>query len=265
MDRALMEREAHTEVTSPLTGENIASPRDLRLVAENPNQLAHEQHRLIEWCKGKVADLRAHSEELQSNLESARAHKWKTSTLASAVQRENARVAYYEKMLAALQAGFFIVPNFDAEVFAVRTNRSAPPFKTNDVVTSSRWDQPRLDDLRLPPAQIDEGVYVSPRAEEIREEVAAPSATNKDLIHKFVESGDFITAIDFPFALAKPQVMSATQAAMALCIFDDIAVLPRSQRTNADPMVVGIIRRKEGYNIKRCTFLIAWFLDTETL
>lgn len=42
-------------------------------------------------------------------------------------------------------------------------------------------------------------------------------------------------------------------------------LLPRSQRANNDPMVVGIIRRKEGYTVKRCTFLIAWFLDTETL
>lgn len=260
MDQALMERETQPEVVTPL-----ASPRDLRLVAENPNQLAHEQRRLIEWCSAKVADLRAHADELRTNLDAAKAHKWKTSTLASALQRENNRIAYYEKMLAALQAGFFIVPNFDAKVFAVRTNRSAPPFKSSDVVTASNWNLPRLDDLRLPPAPVGEGVYVSPRAEEIRKEVAAPSPTNKGLIHKFVESGDFVIAIDFPFALARPQVMNATQAAMALRIFDDIAVLPRSQRTNADPMVVGIIRRKEGYSIKRCTFLIAWFLDTVTL
>lgn len=233
--------------------------RDLRLVAENPMQLAEEQGRLIGWCEGKIADLRAHVEDLQSNLEAARSHKWKTSTLASAVGREKGRISYYEKMLAALQAGYFIVPNFDAEVFAVRTDRSTPPSQYRE----ERYE-PNLDDIVVSPVALGDGEHVRPGAREQRGS-SVRVVDGKEVVVKWAQATAFDFDIDFPFALAKPQVMTATQAAMALRIFDDIAVLPRSQRTNNDPMVVGIIRRKEGYNIKRCTFLIAWFLDTETL
>lgn len=242
-------------------------PRDLRLVAENPMQLANEQRRLIDWCSEKIADLRAHADELQANLDSARVHKWKTSTLVSALTREMGRIAYYVnyvKVQAALEAGYFIVPNFDAEVFAVRTTKALPPPQSNDLKTTLDWQEPRLDDMRLPPVAAGAGEYVDPSALEYRTERREIEG-GKEIVHKFVRTGGFNFEIEFPFALAKPQVMDATQAAMALRIFDDVAVLPRGRRSNADPMVVGIIRRKEGHNVKRCTFLIAWFLDTETI
>lgn len=259
-----MEEQSAVAVIAPPEVPQVVVHRDLRLVAENPAQLVEEQRRLIAWCDGKVADLKAHAAELQSNLDAAKAHKWKTSTLVSAVGRERARISYYEKMLAALRAGYFIVPNFDAEVFAVKTTKYEPPPRSSALTTALDWQEPRLEDMQLPPSAFGEGDYVTPSALEIRSE-RTELKDGKEVTHKFVRTGGFDFEIDFPFSLAKPQVMDATQAAMALRIFDDIAVLPRRARSAGDPMVVGIIRRKAGYTVKRCTFLVAWFLDTETL
>ena len=36
---------------------------------------------------------------------------------------------------------------------------------------------------------------------------------------------------------------------------------PERPTRNADPIVVGKVRLKEGYNVKEFTFLVAWFMD----
>jgi len=235
--------------------------RDLRLVATTPDQLAVEQQKLIAWCHRKLADIGADIEDLETNLEHARKQKWKTSTITSALNRERAKLEYYFKIREALVAGYFIVPNFSAEVFAVRTTRSANGDANS---TTLSYATPGIDPISPPPEAQGKGTYVNPQQEVERWVEDEENAKGEKVTRKFVEAVAMNFEIDFPFALAKPQVMEATQAAMALKIFDDIAVLPARER-NADPMVVGIIRRKVGYTVKRCTFLVAWFLDAETL
>jgi hypothetical protein len=240
-----------SEETAVVTTEPAPVSRDLRLVATNPNQLAVEQTRLIAWCQGKIAGLTSNIAELEENLALATRGKWKVTTLRSAIRREKNRLSYYDKIKAALEAGYFIVPNFDAEVFAVRTTRQNPPMQEG---AGGVWN---LQAVEPPPAQLGEGRHVPAIPEGHTYET--PEKRTRYVADNFAEE------IDFPFALAKPQVLTATQGAMALKIFDDLAVLPRFARANNDPMVVGIIRRKEGDTTHRCTFLIAWFLDTETL
>ena len=67
--------------------------------------------------------------------------------------------------------------------------------------------------------------------------------------------------IDFPFKLAKPQIMEATAAAMALKVFDQIGCLPQFRAP--DPIICGqILKPKDRQPV---TFFIAWWLDTKTL
>jgi hypothetical protein len=89
----------------------------------------------------------------------------------------------------------------------------------------------------------------------------------KEVVKHWATVADFADGIDFPFALARPEVLTAAQQVMALKIFDQIGALPRTNK-NADPMVVGIINEHGGKSIwkgKRMTFLVVWFLDTNTL
>jgi len=74
--------------------------------------------------------------------------------------------------------------------------------------------------------------------------------------------------LDFPFLLVKPQVLDATQIAMAAKIFDEIGIAPEGviHSRKPDPMILGIIKApKRGYTHKKITFLIAWFLNTDTV
>ena len=61
--------------------------------------------------------------------------------------------------------------------------------------------------------------------------------------------------------------MDATAAAMAMKIFDRIGVVPQTRRKGyrGDPIVLGQITRKEGWQTKTASFLIAWYLDPRTL
>lgn len=60
--------------------------------------------------------------------------------------------------------------------------------------------------------------------------------------------------------------MNVVAAAMAKKIFDRIGIVPRTQqRLRGDPIVLGQITRKEGYQTKTASFLIAWYVDARTL
>src|SRR3546814_433863 len=102
--------------------EQITVP-ELRLIARDPAELHQSQQKLIAWCSAKLDEASKHVDELITNLMIANRNGWKTSVLATAVRREKQRVTFYDKIMAALNAGFYIIPNFDADVFAVRTDR----------------------------------------------------------------------------------------------------------------------------------------------
>ena len=74
---------------------------------------------------------------------------------------------------------------------------------------------------------------------------------------------DFDEEIDFPFKLAKPQVLDAAARAMAFKIFDDIGMLPTHR--GADPMIIGRVEYREGYHRKFISFLITWFINTSEI
>lgn len=48
-------------------------------------------------------------------------------------------------------------------------------------------------------------------------------------------------------------------------IFDELGVLPSRRSRHGDPMVVGRIVYKEGYNERTMSFLIAWWMSKEDL
>ena len=52
---------------------------------------------------------------------------------------------------------------------------------------------------------------------------------------------------------------------MSMKIFDRIGIVRDRQQTSGDPIVLGQITRKVGYQLKTASFLIAWYLDPRTL
>ncbi len=238
---------------------------DLRLVALHPGQLEAEQKRLVGWAEAKRLEAYQHLCDLQENLDIATRNKWKVTTLRKAVAIQQKVVTYYLKLKTALDEGFYIIPNMAADVFAVRTAARKPNGKVSS--TTSSWDRPSGQQAAKQLLAPGEGRYVSAtetmqQRDEYTEQVKQGDKM-VDRTTKQAWSIDFVEEIDFPFSLARPEVLNATQGAMLLKVFDEIAAVP-PRRRNQDPMVIGRIY-KPGTNDVHATFLIAWFLDTTVL
>lgn len=238
--------------------------KDLRLVALNPIQLQNSQKELIAWANGKIDSTETDIREFEENLAVARKNKWSIRRPQAAVRYSVGLRTFYEKLRDALIAGYYIVPNFPVDVFAIRTTGGAPSNGKFGKYEDSSYKQTLLpSEIEPPLPPSGEGEYRDPRpaakflSRQYKNEKQETRYENITEITGFRE-------VDFPFVLAKPEVLNATQQAMMLKIFDEMAVCP--QTAKSDPLVLGIIKApKRGYSQKQVTFLVAWFLDTNTL
>src|SRR5271170_937267 len=106
---------------------------NLDLTAATPTQLAECQVSMIDWVKAKiervtmeVAEAEGEAKELHDSYDYAEKQKWKKDTLHSHWKKAEKRVGfhkerveYYQKILSALEAGFYIVPPMDIKLFAI--------------------------------------------------------------------------------------------------------------------------------------------------
>lgn len=231
---------------------------DITVIARSPSQMERAQTSLIEWAKRKIASVEAEAADLKENVEIAKKSKWGSSALHRAWQRSVATLEYYQKILAALEAGFCIVPNFPVDLIAIRTKRKNP--EKGETSNSPFYDQHQQIPQKLP---IGEGEYKNPLP------IVHQISTGKDeqgREMKIYFAKYFRDNIEFPFTTAKPEILSATAKAMADKVFDEIGVLP-GKKKKEDPIIVGrIIHPKDTkYSRQFVTFLIAWFVDTRVL
>ncbi len=244
----------------------LATTEHLTLVALSPTDLPATQAALAGWCQAKMRDLGQDYRELSANLRIAKKNRWSRGGLIKAVGMTKRRIQYYQKIRKAVEAGYLIVPNFPAEIMAVRVSRVNPPYKEGAYATEVN----QAPAEKLP---VGEGRYV--------DETTATTLLRERRVdeqgkthHQVVEAGYFRDEIDFPVIAVKPQIMEATALAMALKVFDRIGVAhngetqsSRRQR-RADPIVVGQIldpKPKRYGQPKMVTFFIAWWLDTRSL
>ena len=220
------------------------------------------QTSLLAYVEGKFTEVKAALEESEAALDQAKAHKWNTVSIRGIVNRNRKEFISIEKIKAAVEAGYVIMPNLTGQAFAVRIEKEKANLPTNTVKDPSGWQRPgdNLENVQTTAPALGCGEYVSPRAKfswYMREE-------NKDgKIVKFREEygQDFINAIPFPVNMAKPEIMSATEEAMAMKIFDQICVFPGPRR-RIDPIIYGEIFRP--YRAPLCC-LIAWLVRKEDI
>lgn len=236
-----------------------APTQDVVVLASTPDEMAHSQAGIIDWATQKLAAEKAQLEEKEANLAHCKKAKYNVERWVRQVQLAKRRVTYYAKILNALQAGYYIVPNFPIQIIAVRTRRASPDAK---VKQRERWapTSPEVKTMELP---VGEGKYVGPLPVLERWTEKAVDSAGKDVTMHLARAVDF-AEIDFPFSVVKPQILSQLDHAMQLKIFDEIGILPARQR-NADPMVIGVIKRREGYTYHPVMFLISWWIDTRDL
>jgi hypothetical protein len=227
--------------------------RPQMLVALSPHDVGPAQVQLSSWCRGKIVALGSELREHRQNLRHARASKWKTTGWSSMVAKTKRRMIYYAKIKSAVDAGYLVVPNFDIDVFAVKTTRPTPP----------RIDDHTGAEPDLAPAG--RGRYVD---DVVFSYASSRTVTNRDGTTRTVNY-DVPTGYDFepdiPLRGVKPIILDATQRALALRIFDQIGVVKQRKQ---DPIIVGQIIDPDHngkYWKKTVCFFIAWWLDPSTL
>ena len=225
---------------------------DVTLVALTPAEMGPAQAELAAWCTRKIAALQAELVDLDTNLAIVAEAGVKCGAFVAAARRARQRVTYYEKIQAAVQAGYLIVPNMPVDVFAVRVKRSRQPEKVKDWVNF-----PATPEL-LPAG---EGRYVDETTTHTVEEYEGKDWEGKPTTKQRYHSADY-DAIDFPVTLVKPVVLGAVQRALGEKLFDQLGIVQNT--AGQDPIVVGQLLDPRG-NRRRCTFFLAWWLDTRSL
>lgn len=239
----------------------MEKPADDKLIviARNPSEMQVAQQKLCVWAAGQVEKSLAELREMEDSLAQAKKSKWRTTGFVTNLRYARERFNYYTKVKAALDAGYVIVPNFDLDIFAIRTTKFRPKNET----TSGRWGKPTPRDFEnnSDRPQLGDGEYVDPwpelthTVETIQGKDGASHKENRAV------TGDW-RDVDFPYKLAKPQILTDTSKAMACMIFDKIGVTPHRRARNQDPMIVGQItcKGRPGQD-KDISFLITWWVD----
>lgn len=241
------------------------SEGNIELVALAPSDLLAAQTNLVMWCDQKVKDIRHEADDLRENLKIAKENKWRTNGLASALNRAEKRIPFYEKIKAAVGAGYLVVPNFPVDVFAMRVSKTAPKRESRE---PGPWSTPVIE-VAPESLPVGEGRYVGPVATltETSYEIKKKDGSS-EVVRRF-ETDGFAEEIGFPVQAVKPVVLDATQRAMALRIFDSIGVVRNGGaggfvQRRGDPIVVGRVLDPRG-NGRMVTFFVAWWLNTADL
>jgi hypothetical protein len=229
---------------------------DLSLVSLSPSEMPAAQAALSAWCERKQTALERELADLQEHHLIASGNGWKLHGLESAMNRAARRITYYGKVKGAVDAGYLIVPNFPVTVLAVRV-RGVRPRRQVESEQEGAWvfnTKPQL----LPAG---EGHYVDDRMVTSDQSYQEPDAKGGSRrVDRYITE-DFDEP-DFPFTLMKPAVLAATERAMALHLFDTIGMV--ENRSGRDPIMVGQLLDPRGGD-RRCTFFIAWWLNTRGL
>jgi hypothetical protein len=229
---------------------------DLRLVADNPTDMQQAQSQLKDWTAHKIMLLNADLAVHKQNEEEAIGAGLRPDNFKRAVTLTEKQINYYNKIREALRLGYYIVPNFPIDVFAIRTKAKKP--KRGD--TTHFWSNHQQYAQKLP---LGEGRFVDSypeqhqyHDEQTNSKTGETKTVKKYYAHHFMD-------VQFPIALVRPEVVRSTTRAMKGKVFDQIGVIPE-RRAKADPMIIGQILDPRS-NDKMVSFLITWWLDTKTL
>lgn len=227
-----------------------------QLIALNPHQMAEAQHGLIDWCDKKMRGLQSELTQAYGIVEALRSGKMSDARGRRLVTSIHKRSAFYEKVKAALEAGYYILPPIPHQTFAIRSARELPPPRHQ---TEHTWKEDEPNAQILP---VGEGEYHNATVE--RQVIGEVDQKNKDgtIVTKNLFGNVAWKDIEFPFFPVKPEIIEATSEALSKKIFDWLGVAPEYRTT--DPMVIGCIKHYQQFK-KPLHFFVAWWLDTDAL
>jgi hypothetical protein len=220
------------------------------ILVHSPEEMATASARLAGWAEQKLMEAKADLAEIEQTLQHAKAVGWPTASLATVARRKRKDLVFYEKAEAAFRAGYYMVPNFDIDVVAIRTSRGRPKGVGVEHKTTV-FGGVRTPDVETESPPLGEGRTVSSLPEVYRGKREGMKGTGQNPNEKVtlytMEITDF-RDFTFPAAFVKPAVIDDVQRAVVAKLFDEIGILPhRSYVNRGDPMVIGRIVTKDGW------------------
>lgn len=223
------------------------------VMAFNPTQMAEAQATTISWIQAKLASAQQDVEAAESTLSTLRAYGLRTETAERQLDKAARRVKFYEKVRAALDAGYYIIPPFNIQLFAIRTDRKPP-------MDAGRSAWVREQDARALP--LGTGNFVNARV--VRQQIDTekePDGKGGTRDVAIFGNTKWLDGIEIPARAMKPQIIDAVGKALQEKIFDALGIAPAYRE--ADPIIAGQIKRPDGKGV--LTFFVAWWLDEEDL
>lgn len=228
---------------------------EFALVARTPVELQAAHTEMVAWCEQKTAEVEGEVRALGASINAAIDANLVVNALDRQLKIAEKRLVFYGKVKEALRAGYFIVPNFPMDVFAIRTKAKGP----RSDIEKSHWAR------FLQPAQLlpeGEGRYVS----------ASPTVQRWTEPEKRKDGSQYDQAysrpvgfkdVEFPVALAKPEVLTATGLALERKLFDELGIA-QDRTMYGDPMILGRVRNPRPHR-PSVTFFVAWWFDPARL
>lgn len=228
-----------------------------QVVAYTPSELVIAQRTIRSWCAENIRRLLIQKKDAQQNVETALTGKFNSKPFKDLVRRCDRRITYYKKVGKAIKLGYMIVPNFDLDLFAVRT-KARKPRKQISTWRGTGFPQ---EGQQLPEG---EGRYVSDIP--YWGEHDRPKRRGKEgEMETIYYPTQFDDEISFPAAIIAPQIVKETTKAMSHKLFDQVGVARGGYvSSRRDPIVCA--RLIDPTRVDRCvTFFIAWWMDFEDI
>jgi hypothetical protein len=236
----------------------VRAPHDF--VALSPAEMTTAHEGMLRWAESKVREMSAEIGEFQAEAKLAKENGWRSGGFERHKKIAQRRLAFYQKIIDALKAGYIVVPNFAMTAFAIRTTAESPR-GGKEIYT---WSTPTFEQQAevLPSG---EGRYVNPEpSKETWTEDGGLDKEGKPKELKIASPDDFVDVV-FPLAVAKVQIMAATAQAMALKVFDEIGMTDEWHGgRRGDPIVLGRLLNPRR-NAPSVTFFIGWYFDARRI
>ena len=226
----------------------------VHVFATSGDEMAKASEELSGWFARRVEQERAELAQLEQNLVEAKKHKWNTKSWQAAIGRARGVLAFYEKGKEAVESGYCIVPDMNANWFAVRTTKESPP---RDMHTDLAY-APNQQNTDIVSVAAGEGRYVGEELNGQRREYK-----NAEGKMRYEAWNNGFNDWQFPVTFVRPEIIDATARAMEMKIFDAFGLVGGKRK---DPMIVAkIVSPGQRWSRKEMHFIIGWFLDTRTL
>lgn len=230
-------------------------PAPSTFIATTPAQMQEAQAGMILWCDARIETQKHDIADLERTISEAQRVSISTAAWKTRLATARAKMTFYRKVKAALLKGYYIVPPFPVQLFAIRVEASRRV--RGRVSTYSRqWEQD--------PKALEEGIgeWKSPFATQAYTEASVDDGKGgKKIIHHYWPDG-WAAGVDFPFKMVKPEIIAAVRGAMESKIFDALGVLPTYK--TPDPIVLGQIIPPHRKN-DPLMFFVAWWMDPKDL